>query len=938
MRRVFIIILFVICYVLSRSGEPVPVALIQQKYLNADSLFNLSEPTDETDAVARKEFDAIIATCKKQVGFPDSLLFNACWKRGVLAEVLGNYEEAKKLYLDALTIAGQNNRIRDSLQFKPLLYAGGIYYRENKFDSTRILLEKAQELSEKYNMPHEVERLYNTLGALYFEGGNYLQSKNCFEKALQLIARDKNSQPLKIGFENNIATILNRLGRYEEALEKYKKLLQYKRFTDDISLNIGNIYMMMDRYKEALHYFHSSNRIRPSAELLNYMANAHLLLKQYDSAAYYLHLFNVKTNGHAIGVNKITQGIHERYSGDYYAAMGDPVKALQHYQQSVVSMMYDYADTSIYSNPADFSGATSSFNLFNALIKKGDCFEKLYRRDKAVRYLEASLDAYQSAIQLAAYLERTVDTDEARIFLKSNNNIAYNKSIDLAAELYDITGNKELLWKGYYTVERNKSSVLVANLKEFSVKSKMQVPDSLLQREREIKYNIARLQIRLDKQQNETEGDLLTEKRNFELELALLQQKIRQYTWLNKRHDEADARFHAKVLQNSIGKNQALLDFYFSGTALYIFAVTKSDIQYERVSLDEIDFRSIESLQKGLQQTEKLSGSLADSVVKNLFARCIAPFFLLIKDKKEWIILPDGVFYYFPFEILVNPANGRMLIEDYAISYNITTQFITEHEVKVHYKKPSLIALVPFMNKGMHSYADSIILDRLPATRMEVEGLKGKILLDQSATKASFLKSSNHYDILHLATHAVMDVRKPSQSFIAFYPEDSTRPDSYKLYLNELYGLNLDSTRLMLLSACETGVGQFVEGEGVMSLSRGVLYAGCPSVVTTLWPANDKSTAYIINRFYRYMDKGYDLTNALRLSKLDFIKQHPKQMHPSYWAHLVLIGQTQPLYESPFTSKWAFLLGGIAVLLGCMVLIVLIRSKKKGKEETYAIN
>ncbi|MBX2922332.1 MAG: CHAT domain-containing protein [Chitinophagaceae bacterium] len=907
---------------MSRSGDPVPVAPVEQKYHTADSLFNLPEPTDETDAVARKTFDEVVGACKKQAGFPDSFLFNACWKRGVLEEVLGNYGKAKIFYMDALSVANEHASIKDSLQFKPLLYAGGIYYRENKFDSTRILLEKALTLSERYHMPQEVERLYNILGALYFEGGNYLQSKNCFEKALQLIGSEKKNDPLKIGFENNIATILNRLGRYEEALEKYKKLLAYKRFTDNISLNIGNIYMMMDKYKNALYYFHYSNRIKPSPELLNYIANAHLMLKQYDSAAHYLTLFNNKIARQEGRLNKITLGVHELYSGDYYALTGEPFKALQHYQQSVIGMMYDYSDTSIYSNPSGFSGTTSSFNLFNALIKKADCFEKLYRVDKEIQYLRASFDAYQSAIQLAAYLEGTMDTDEARIFLKRNNNVAYNKSIDLAIELYDLTRDEELLWKGYYTVERNKASVLVANLKEFEVKNKMQVPDMLLQREREIKYNIARLQIKMDKQENENAEELNAEKRNYELELALLQQKIRQYTGLNEERNNISIQSHAEALQNSIGKNQALLDFYFSEAFVYIFAVTQKDIEYERIPVHEINMEAIESLQKGLQQTGKLNGALADSVVKALFTKCITPFLPVIKDKTEWIILPDGVFYYFPFEILVNPANGRMLIEDYAISYNVTTRFITDHEAAVHYKKPSLLAMAPFTSKETYLYSDSIILDRLPATRQEVEGLKGKILFDGSATKDSFLQSSNHYDILHLATHAVMDVHKPSQSFIAFYPEDSTRPDSYKLYLNELYNLNFDSTRLMLLSACETGVGQFVAGEGVMSLSRGVLYAGCPSVVTTLWPANDQSTAYIINRFYRYMDKGYDLTNALRLSKLDFIKQNPKQMHPSYWAHLVLIGQTRPLYESPFTSKWAYMLGGMALLLGSIVLIL----------------
>lgn len=915
---------------MSQSGDPVQLVTVNQEYHVADSLFTLPEPTNETDAAARAGFDAVISLCNKEVGLPDTLLFNASWKRGVLEELLGNYEAAKVFYLQALSVAEHKAIIRDSVQFKPLLYAGGIYYRENKFDSTRILLEKAQALSERYKMPEELERLYNILGALYFEGGNYLQSKNCFEKALQLIGKNDNDNPLKIGFENNIATALNRLGRYEEALEKYKQLLQYKRFTDDISLNIGNIYMAMDRYRDALQYFHSSNSIKPAIEKLNYIANAHLMLKQYDSTEYYLAVFNDSVQYHSDKINKITLGIHELYSGDFYAATDSPEGAIRHYQQSVIHLMYDYTDSSTYSNPSDFSGTISSSNLFNALIKKATCFETLYRRDKTIRYLEASLDAYQSAIQLAAYLERTMDTDEARIFLKRNSNIAYNKSIDLATELYSITHSETLLWKGYQIVERNKASVLVANLKEFEIKNKMQVPDTLLQRERDLKYRIARLQIKIDKQEeNVSATELSTEKRNVELDLALLQQKIKQYTGSDESEDDTDVESHAKALQSSIESKQALLDFYFSESFMYIFAITQTDIQYQRIPVEEINFKSIEQLQKGLQQTEKLSGSLADSVVKNLFARCIKPFLPVIESKKEWIILPDGVFYYFPFEILVNPANGRMLIEDYAISYNVTTQFITGKEAAVAYKKPTLVAMAPFISKGLYSYTDSIILDRLPATQLEIKGLKGNIMLDESATKSGFLKASNHYDILHLATHAVMDVRKPSQSFIAFYPEDSTRPDSYKLYLNELYGLNLDSTRLMLLSACETGVGQFVEGEGVMSLSRGVLYAGCPSVVTTLWPANDKSTAYIINRFYRYMDKGYDLTNALRLSKLDFVKQYPKQMHPSFWAHLVLIGQTQPLYESPFTSKWIFILGAIVVLLGSTALIWIVRKRKR---------
>ena len=179
------------------------IARVSQLYNIADSLFSLKSPSDITNATAKRQFDDVIKACGSEPGMPDSLLFHSLWKRGVLDEILGNFDSAKYFYLRSLSLAREKKDIPDSLQFKPLLYAGGIYYRENKFDSTRMLLEKAQSLSEQYAFTDELERLYNILGALYFEGGNYLQSKNCFEKALQIIENDKGSTAKKINFETN---------------------------------------------------------------------------------------------------------------------------------------------------------------------------------------------------------------------------------------------------------------------------------------------------------------------------------------------------------------------------------------------------------------------------------------------------------------------------------------------------------------------------------------------------------------------------------------------------------------------------------------------------------------------------------------------------------------------------------------------------------------
>ena len=96
-----------------------------------------------------------------------------------------------------------------------------------------------------------------------------------------------------------------------------------------------------------------------------------------------------------------------------------------------------------------------------------------------------------------------------------------------------------------------------------------------------------------------------------------------------------------------------------------------------------------------------------------------------------------------------------------------------------------------------------------------------------------------------------MNNEKPAQSFITFYP---STPD-YKLYAGEIADLKLDSTQLVILSACETGAGQLVKGEGLMSLSRAFAYAGCPNIITSLWKAEDRTTAYLTQQLHYYLEK-----------------------------------------------------------------------------------
>jgi CHAT domain-containing protein len=238
-----------------------------------------------------------------------------------------------------------------------------------------------------------------------------------------------------------------------------------------------------------------------------------------------------------------------------------------------------------------------------------------------------------------------------------------------------------------------------------------------------------------------------------------------------------------------------------------------------------------------------------------------------------------------------------------------------------------VLSFAPFADQGAGpDVSGQETFARLPGSRDEIAGLRGAKYIDSSATKANFLKAVNHYPIIHLATHAVSSLNNAAGSFVAFYPERPA-PDENNLYLEELYGLNLNATRLVIISACETGQGELAGKEGVISLSRAFAYAGSASTINSLWKADDKATAFILKRLYVYLEKGYTKARALQQAKLDYLSGDAINKSPAYWAHLVLMGDAQPLYTSRDWVKWN--LPGLALVLGIVAWIVWRRKRKK---------
>jgi CHAT domain-containing protein len=195
--------------------------------------------------------------------------------------------------------------------------------------------------------------------------------------------------------------------------------------------------------------------------------------------------------------------------------------------------------------------------------------------------------------------------------------------------------------------------------------------------------------------------------------------------------------------------------------------------------------------------------------------------------------------------------------------------------------------------------AAELVIPRLPFTRLEAEQILALApktdnlqVMDFKANRAAALHPDlRQYRYLHFATHGLLDSERPGLSALVLsLVDEQGKPQDGFLRAHELYNLQLPA-ELVVLSACQTGLGKDVKGEGLVGLTRAFLSAGAARVVVSLWNVNDRATADLMTKFYRQMLKeGQRPAAALRAAQLELGQQKQWQA-PYYWAAFTLQGE-----------------------------------------------
>ena len=317
-----------------------------------------------------------------------------------------------------------------------------------------------------------------------------------------------------------------------------------------------------------------------------------------------------------------------------------------------------------------------------------------------------------------------------------------------------------------------------------------------------------------------------------------------------------------------------------------------------------------------------------------------------LMKKQRILIVADGLLNYFPFGALPSPDVDAATGKNSPLASLTNTPLIKEHEI-VNLPSASVLSVLrqtaprgqslksvaifadPVFEKddpriravaraqgaatlaGNHSTLDRALrnlddaldaskLPRLPATRQEARDIMS-VAPPASSMEATGFQANREqatspklgqYSIVHFATHGIVNEKNPELSgvVLSLYDEQGRFHEEGFLSLNDIYGLNLPAD-LVVLSACRTGLGKEVRGEGLIGLTRGFMYAGAARVMASLWKVDDEATAELMKRFYQKMLKdGMTPTTALRAAQTSMLEQR-RWSNPYYWAGFILQGE-----------------------------------------------
>jgi CHAT domain-containing protein/tetratricopeptide (TPR) repeat protein len=583
-------------------------------------------------------------------------------------------------------------------------------------------------------------------------------------------------------------------------------------------------------------------------------------------------------------------------------------------------------------------------NLWKAQAGLAAVYEQLGQLDKAREF-------YEKAIKTMERMRARLGGEEEKAGFLQDKVEVYQKLIALLLALHRKDAKPRYDTLAFHYVERARARAFFDLLAEAKVDPEQNAAPDLLKQKQELQQRISQLTAGLIKERSQ-EISKQNKTKIAELEKGLGQTDAELGNWLRelrRRNPRYAALKYPEPItlaatQRMLDDKTILLSFSLAEPESFLFAVSHDDFQVHRLPSEKKIAESVHKLLAAITDKNNPAPEEYRRQAAHLSDQLLKPISQMLVGKKALVIVADGALHRLPFEVLFRPgvpAQGDFrrlpyLITKFAISYAPSASVLAElqNEPRATAPKGFIAFGDPVYERSAQGASASALraasgggrlnLQRLPYSHAEIDGIAQlfakddqELFFGEAASEENVKVSErlSRYRMVHFSTHGYVNEARPRFSGLvlslpATEPQAATNPQSairnpgvpsgaaplgWKpqaedglLSAYEIFNLKLKAD-LVVLSACETGLGKEVKGEGLMSLTRAFMYAGTPSVVVSLWNVNDESAADLMIRFYRHLKTGrMSKAEALRQAQLDTIRDNG---FPFFWAPFVLVGK-----------------------------------------------
>jgi CHAT domain-containing protein len=630
--------------------------------------------------------------------------------------------------------------------------------------------------------------------------------------------------------------------------------------------------------------------------------------------------------------SSLRQQLHQSYCNlaGYYQREKEYTIALSYIQLALATVCESIAS---YKDDWHYNPSTKELERNVAwlatLSQKADLLLMLYNNNQNPDYLHLAQKTYKQGIEVINGLRTTFTSFKAKQKLRNYSVPVFEGAITCLYLYYQKKPQKSHLAQAFEVAELSKNFVLLQGLQNNLARGNSDIPSSLLEYEQTLREQLAYY----------SNYDNRGKSNNQEYDKVYLQTK-QQYDSLIQELEQHYPRYYAlkyktavttleEVQSNLSLKKQVLLEYFVGERSVYVFRITGETCQLFQMKIPDNYEKLVYNLRSALTNYEMITAHpkwayKAFVTASYRFYSCfLAPFLPQEEKVEQLIIIADGMLHYIPFEVAIcklpeqlaletpNYKELDFLIRHFPISYNYSATLWNRNlNHKKRYNNGRCLGLAPSIQFSSQH-------DSLPWTQKELEAIEriydGDYFYGSAANKTLLQTQASNYNIIHLATHGIVDMQNPMRSMLSF-GEGANEQNA--LYTYEIHNLSLQAN-LVVLSACETGFGKTEQGEGVSSLARAFLFAGAPSVVTTLWEVNDFTSAALIELFYKNLSEGMNKAEALQAAKLTFLSRTDEiSGHPTYWASFIALGNSDALPSSWGSWWWIAGLGIVVLLLG----------------------